>query len=95
MAAGTNGADASVYSDGNDRLFGDFGNDWIVGGTGKDSAIDSGQFTVSGGAHQVSPTKPSGDAAAAFNIDEWLTYFELKASIVASKPTGATSPTPT
>jgi hypothetical protein len=95
LAAGTNGADASVYSDGNARLFGDFGNDWIVGGTGKDSAIDSGQFTVSGGAHQVSPTKPSGDAAAAFNIDEWLTYFELKASIVASKPTGATSPTPT
>jgi Ca2+-binding RTX toxin-like protein len=38
-AAGTNGAGASVYSDGNDRLFGDLGNDWIVGGTGKDHAF--------------------------------------------------------
>jgi Ca2+-binding RTX toxin-like protein len=37
-AAGTNGAGASVYSDGNDRLFGDLGNRWIVGGTGKDHA---------------------------------------------------------
>jgi hypothetical protein len=33
--AGTNGAGASVYSDGNDRLFGDLGDDWIVGGPGK------------------------------------------------------------
>jgi hypothetical protein len=92
LAAGTNGADASVYSDGNARLFGDFGNDWIVGGTGKSSAIDSDQVTASGGAYQVSPTKLGGDAAAAFNIDEWLTYFELKVSIVASKPTAATRP---
>jgi hypothetical protein len=38
-AAGTNGAGAPVYSDGNDRLFGDLGNDWIVGGTGKDHAF--------------------------------------------------------
>jgi hypothetical protein len=30
-AAGTNGAGASFYSDRNDRLFGDLGNDWIVG----------------------------------------------------------------
>jgi hypothetical protein len=94
-AADTNGADTSLYSDGNDRLFGDFGNDWIVGGTGKSSAIDSDQVTASGGAYQVSPTKLGGDAAAAFNIDGWLTYFELKVSIVASKPTAATSPTPT
>jgi hypothetical protein len=34
-AAGTNGAGASVYSDGNDRLFCDLGDDWIVGGPGK------------------------------------------------------------
>ncbi len=94
-AAGTNGAGASVYSDGNDRLFGDLGSDWIVGGTGKDSAINSGQFTVSGEAYQVSPTKLGSDAAAAFNIAEWLTHFELKVSIVAGKPTGVTSPTPT
>jgi len=38
-AAGTNGAGASVYSDANDRLFGDLGNDWIVGGKGKDHAF--------------------------------------------------------
>jgi hypothetical protein len=44
---------------------------------------------VSGGAYQVSPTKLGGDAAAVFNVDEWLpTYFEPKASIVAGKPTG-------
>ena len=82
-------------SDGNDRPFGDFGNDSIVAGTGEDSAINSGQFTVSGEAYQVSPTKLGSDAAAAFNIAEWLTHFELKVSIVAGKPTGVTSPTPT
>jgi Ca2+-binding RTX toxin-like protein len=34
-AAGKNGAGASAYSDGNDRLSDDLGNDWIVGGPGK------------------------------------------------------------
>ena len=28
--------DASVYTDGNDKIFGDLGNDWLVGGTGRD-----------------------------------------------------------
>jgi hypothetical protein len=33
--AGTNGAGASVYSNINDRLFGDLRDDWILGGPGK------------------------------------------------------------
>ena len=37
--AGTNGAGASVYSDRNDRLFGDLDDDWFVGGPGKDHAF--------------------------------------------------------
>ena len=26
-----------VYTDGDDKLFGDLGNDWLVGGTGRDN----------------------------------------------------------
>jgi hypothetical protein len=37
--AGTNGAGASVYSDGNDRLFGDLRDDWILGSPGKYQAF--------------------------------------------------------
>src|SRR5262249_15163795 len=49
-------------------------------GTAQGFAVDSGQFTVTDGAYQVSPTKLGSDAAAVFNVDEWLpTYFELKA----------------
>jgi len=44
---------------------------------------------VSGGVYRVSPTKLGGDAAAMFDVDEWLPiYFEPKASVVAGKPTG-------
>jgi hypothetical protein len=39
QVAATNGASASVYSDGNDRLFGDLGDDWIVDGPGKHHAF--------------------------------------------------------
>jgi Ca2+-binding RTX toxin-like protein len=35
-AAGTDANGNTVYSDGNDRIFGDLGNDWLVGGTGND-----------------------------------------------------------
>jgi len=34
--AGTDANGNTVYSDGNDRIFGDLGNDWLVGGTGND-----------------------------------------------------------
>jgi Ca2+-binding RTX toxin-like protein len=58
-AAGTNDAGgARVYPGGNDRLFGDPGNDWMVGGTAKDHAFggwgdgfinrDHGQATAGG-----------------------------------------------
>jgi hypothetical protein len=44
---------------------------------------------MSGGVYQVSPTKLGGDAAAMFDVDEWLPiHFELKASVVVGKPTG-------
>jgi hypothetical protein len=58
VEAGVNGANMAVYSNGNDRLFGDLGNDWIVGGPGKDRAyggwgddlinMDDGQTTSNG-----------------------------------------------
>jgi hypothetical protein len=51
--------------------------------------IDSGQDTLSGGAFQLSHAKLGVEAVAVFNVDDWLpTYFELKASIFAGKPTG-------
>lgn len=32
-----NGTPTDIYTDGDDRIFGDLGNDWIVGGTGRDT----------------------------------------------------------
>ena len=52
-------------------------------------AIDSGQYTLSGGAYRLAQAKLGVEAVAVFNVDDWLpTYFELKASIFAGKQTG-------
>jgi Ca2+-binding RTX toxin-like protein len=58
----------TVYSDGSDVIFGDLGNDWMVGGTGRDDIYggwgndllntDDNQTTL-GGANTVPDTHPS------------------------------------
>jgi hypothetical protein len=51
-------------------------------------AADSGIWTVSGGALQVSAKSPIGDAAAVFQIGDALpNYFEMTATVRAIKPT--------
>jgi Ca2+-binding RTX toxin-like protein len=52
-------------------------------------APDSGTWTVSGGALQVSSTSPTTDAVAVYYHDTYLpTYYEIAAQILAVKPTG-------
>ena len=51
-------------------------------------AVDSGTFEASGGTLQVGATSLHGDAAAVYNIPDYLpVYFEVQASISAIKPT--------
>ena len=50
--------------------------------------VDSGSFTATGGRLEVAPDYVGGDAASVFNVvDQLPTYFEVKATINAGKPT--------
>jgi Ca2+-binding RTX toxin-like protein len=52
-------------------------------------APDSGVWSVSSGALQVSATSPHADAVAVFHVPQYLpTYFEVQQSLKAIKPTG-------
>ena len=51
--------------------------------------VDSGLYTATGGALQVSAANTSSDAAAVWYTDQYLpTFYEVSASIKAVKPTG-------
>jgi hypothetical protein len=51
--------------------------------------VDTGNFAVSGGRYQVSPSMPNGDATAVFDVDAYIpNYFEMTATVSAAKPTG-------
>ncbi|MBI4292469.1 MAG: LEPR-XLL domain-containing protein [Betaproteobacteria bacterium] len=57
-------------------------------GTLSGLAVDSGSFTVSGGALKVSAESLGKDAAAVFYVDEQLpSYYEFLASVKVEKPT--------
>ena len=51
--------------------------------------IDSGSWTTSGGRLEVAPVSQGEDAVSVFYVDKYLpTYFEMRATINAAKPTG-------
>ncbi len=60
--------DATVYTDGDDRIFGDLGNDWLVGGTGRDNLyggrggdllnVDDDLTSGTNGDNQATDTSP-------------------------------------
>ena len=57
-------------------------------GTADNFAPDSGTWQVSGGRLEIGPEVRGGDAVSVFYVDQWVpTYFEIKATINAGKPT--------
>jgi Ca2+-binding RTX toxin-like protein len=58
------------------------------GGTAEGFAVDSGQWQVTQGRLEVSPTLLGEDAVSVFHVGEYLPgYFEMTATINAGKPT--------
>ncbi|MEA2483943.1 MAG: large repetitive protein, partial [Thermoleophilaceae bacterium] len=56
-------------------------------GTLQAFAVDSGSWQVTSGALSVAASSQGGDAAAVFNVNEYIpTYFEISASVQIQKP---------
>jgi hypothetical protein len=81
-------SDATLPSDGDDRIFGDDGHDWIVGGTGRDhmyggrgndliNADDNHDSTISGQAPGAKPKDPLLDKLDNSIPDEWQPYADI------------------